>query len=291
VGRSPPAFVHRGGQWGFMLRACLSRLLLSGVLGSVAASSALAEDAGAGVGGWFSGDWYLKIGAAGFTAPKYDGDDSYELMFSPIILLGKAGGEARYTSRNDDISLGLIDTGAFRAGIAGRVVLSRDDGDSSDLAGLDPVRFGAELGGFAEFYPTDWLRVRGELRRGFRAHEGVVGDVEVDAFANITPEVQVSGGPRMSFASADYFDAYYGVSAAESAASGLSPYAPGGGMNSVGVGGAIDWKTTEKLMTSVFAEYSRLTGPAADSSLVRERGSPNQYIIGISATYEFDFQL
>ena len=78
-------------------------------------------------------------------------------------------------------------------------MLSRDDGDSSDLAGLDPIEFGVEVGGFAEVYPTDWLRVRGEIRRGFRAHEGVVGDVAVDAFADITPEVRVSGGPRVSF--------------------------------------------------------------------------------------------
>jgi outer membrane protein len=275
-----------------MLFNPLFRPVLTGVFFCVLACGALAGDAeGGDISGWFSGDWYLKVGVAGFTAPKFDGDDSYELTFSPIISLGKAGGEARYTSRNDNISLGLIDTGAFRAGIAGRFVLARDDGDSSDLAGLDPVRFGIEAGGFAEFYPTDWLRVRGELRRGFRAHEGVIGDVAVDAFADITPEVRVSGGPRMSFASADYFDAYYGVSAAESAASGLSPYAPGSGMKSVGAGGAIDWQTTEQLTTSVFAEYSRLTGPAADSSLVSERGSPNQYMLGVSATYQFDFQL
>jgi len=37
--------------------------------------------------------------------------------------------------------------------------------------------------------------------------------------------------------------------------------------------------------------YDALTGPAADSSLVRERGSPNQYMLGVSATYEFDFHL
>ena len=63
------------------------------------------------------------------------------------------------------------------------------------------------------------------------------------------------------------------------------------GVGAVGVGGAIDWKTTEQLTTSVFAEYSRLTGPAGDSSLVEQRGSPNQYLFGVSATYRFDFQL
>ena len=63
------------------------------------------------------------------------------------------------------------------------------------------------------------------------------------------------------------------------------------GQADFGVGGAIDWKTTDKLTTSIFAEYARLTGPAADSSLVEERGSPNQYLFGVSATYRFDFHL
>ena len=68
------------------------------------------------------------------------------------------------------------------------------------------MRFGAEIGGFAEIYPTDWLRVRGEVRQGIRSHDGVVADVAVDAFQDVTPSVRVSGGPRISFASADYFE-------------------------------------------------------------------------------------
>lgn len=262
----------------------------AGLIVLATTTAALAEDTDRG-GGWFSGDWYLKVGVAGFTAPKFSGDDTYELTFSPIISLGKAGDEPRFTSRNDNISLGLLDMGAFRAGLAGKLVMPRDANDSPDLAGLDDVPFGVEVGGFAEFYPTDWLRVRGEVRQGFEAHEGVAGDIAVDAFADITPEVRVSGGPRLSFASAEYFDAYYGVTPAEAAASGLSPYTPDGGMKAVGVGGAIDWKTTDKLTTSVFAEYSRLTGPAADSSLVQERGTPNQGLFGISTTYRFDFRM
>jgi outer membrane protein len=264
---------------------CLLRPAFAGLILLGLTPAALAE------GSWFSGDWYLKVGAAGFTAPKFEGDDAYEISFAPIISLGKAGDEPRFSSRNDNISIGLFDTGAFRAGIAGRLVLPRDSDDSDDLAGLDPIDLGAEVGGFVEVYPTDWLRVRGELRHGFISHDGVVGDVQVDAFTEITPEVLVSAGPRITFGSAQYFDAYYGVNAAESAASGLSEYEPGGGVESVGVGGAIDWKTTDKLTTSVFTEYSRLTGPAAASSLVEERGSPNQYLFGLSATYRFDFQM
>jgi outer membrane scaffolding protein for murein synthesis (MipA/OmpV family) len=169
--------------------------------------------------------------------------------------------------------------------------MPRDSSDYHGLKGLHDVKWGAEAGLFAEFYPTGWLRVRGEVRRGIRTHNGYVGDLAVDAFTDITPRIRISGGPRLSAATSDYFKAYYGVSDAESLTSGLSPYSPGGGFKSVGVGGAITWKTTDKVTTSLFGEYARLLGPAADSSLVKEHGSADQFMVGVSATYRFDFTL
>jgi outer membrane scaffolding protein for murein synthesis (MipA/OmpV family) len=135
------------------------------------------------------------------------------------------------------------------------------------------------------------MRVRGEVRKGIVTHDAIVGDLAVDAFTNLTPALQISGGPRLSAATADYFKSYYGVNAAESTLSGLSPYSPGGGLKSAGFGGALTWKTTDKVTTSLFGEYEHLLGPAADSSIVKERGSPNQFLVGVSATYRFDFSL
>jgi len=271
-----------------MVSKRLAGLAVPGLCLLLSVSAAQAEDNG---GGWLSGDWYLTVGAAGFTAPDYDGARKYLFGASPLISLGRAGTETRFSSRNDNISIAFVDTGAFRAGFTAKIVFARDEGESDDLAGLDPVRWGAEAGGFAEVYPTDWLRVRGELRRGIRAHDAIVGDVAVDAFADITPTVRISGGPRLSFASSDYFETYYGVNATEAAASGLGEYDPGGGLESIGVGGAVTWKTTDRITTSLFGEYARLMGPAADSSIVKERGSANQFLLGVSATYRFDFSL
>lgn len=253
-----------------------------------AVTAASAQD----IGGWLSGDWYLKLGGAVLHAPEFEGASGHSFAFQPMISLGKAGGRAaRFSSRNDNISLAFIDTGTFRAGAAGKLVFERDADTDARLAGLSPVPFGAELGGFAEVYPTNNLRLRAEIRHGIKSHDGVVADLSADFFHNVTPTIQVSGGPRASWASSDYFEAYYGVDAAEAAATGLSPYAPDSGMGSVGLGGAVTWKTTDRLTTSVFAEYDRLIGPAADSSLVREGGSRDQLTIGTSAVYRFDFSL
>lgn len=264
---------------------------ISAVLAIVMLATPGVAAAGEGTFGWLSGDWYLTIGATGMVAPNFEGGKKYLLSGSPIISLGKAGPEARFTSRNDNISLALVDDGSIRAGLTGKFLFSRDDGDADELRGLDPVRWGGEVGGFFEFYPTDWIRARAELRHGIRAHNGFVADIAADAFYDVTPTIRISGGPRVSFASSKYFDAYYGVDTQEAVASGLSEYRPGGGLKSTGLGGAITWKVTEPMTASLFGEYSRLMGPAADSSLVRERGDRNQFTVGVSTTYRFDFTM
>jgi outer membrane scaffolding protein for murein synthesis (MipA/OmpV family) len=250
-----------------------------------------AAHAGEGPLGWLSGDWYLTVGATGLVAPDFEGGKKYLFSAQPIVSLGKAGPQARFVSRNDNISFSLYDSGGVRAGLTGKIIWGRDGDDADALKHLDPVRFGGEIGGFAEIYPTDWLRVRAEVRQGIRSHHGVVADVTADAFHDVTPDVRLSGGPRLSFASSNYFEAFYGVNGTEAAASGLSEYHPGGGLKSIGLGGAVTWKTTDRITTSLFGEYARLLGPAADSSLVKERGSPNQFTLGVSASYRFDFTM
>ena len=241
--------------------------------------------------GWFSGDWYIKLGGAVLHAPKFEGASGREFSFQPMISIGKAGPSARFSSRNDNISWAFVDNGTFRAGAAGKLIWGRDGDTHPAIRDLSEVKAGGEAGVFAEIYPTDFLRLRAEVRHGIRSHDGVVADLAADAFFDVTDTIQLSGGPRASWASAGYHEAYYGVDADEAIASGLSPYSPGSGIKSWGVGGAVTWKTTDQLTTSVFAEYQRLAGPAADSSLVRERGSKDQVLIGASASYRFDFSL
>jgi outer membrane protein len=246
---------------------------------AVSSSPALAD-------GFFSGNWYVTLGGAGISAPTFEGSKDRKLFFSPIISVGR-GDTPRFTSRNDNPSFALYSNDMLRAGVVGKFVPGRDAGTDDALRGLSEVEWGGELGGFADVYVTDWMRARAELRQGIRAHDGLVADVAVDAFTDVAPGLRVSAGPRMTFATSGYTDAYYGVNAAESAASGLSQYDPDGGITSYGAGGAITWDATDKFSMSAFTEYKRLAGPAADSSLVEERGSKNQLMFGVSASYKF----
>ncbi|MHC5308380.1 MipA/OmpV family protein [Bartonella sp. LJL80] len=239
----------------------------------------------------YSGNWSLTLGASVYEAPEYQGADTYQLMVKPLVSLGKTGAGPRFSSRNDNISFALLERSLFRFGLTGKILNERDGDTSDDLRGLKKVKWGGELGGFAEIYPVDWLRVRGELRHGVRTHDAVTADLAIDAFNDVTPTIRLSGGPRAFYATKDYFKTYYGVNAEESFRSGLKQFHPDSGFGSLGLGGAVTWKTTDKITTSVFGEYSRLTGDAGDSSLVDQRGDKNQFTMGLSATYRFDFSM
>ena len=83
---------------------------------------------------------------------------------------------------------------------------------------------------------------------------------------------------------------YFGINAGQSAASGLPLFDAKGGVRSVGAGTQARYFWTPQFATHAFVEYERLTGDAASSPLVEQRGTPNQLTFGIGATRSFDIK-
>lgn len=239
-------------------------------------------------------EWTITVGGYVMAQPDYMGSDDYEAAFRPIISISRADKLSRWRSFNDNPSIALYDTGTVEAGITGKVDWKRDAGDSDDLRGLDDVDYAYEIGGYAQWYPVDWLRLRADLRYGFGGFEGAVADFAIDAiyFTDFWGGMAISAGPRMTLASSGYIDAYYGITPEESASAialgnNLGTYEAGGGLYSVGFGGQILKRFTPAILGSVFAEYKYLADDAADSPLVVQNGDRNQFQAGVSLSYTF----
>ncbi|MCS0496138.1 MipA/OmpV family protein [Ancylobacter sp. MQZ15Z-1] len=244
--------------------------------------------------GYVDREWTLTLGGYAMVQPEYAGSDDYEFGFKPIIYISRADKLSRWRSFNDSASIALWDTGFFEAGVVGQINWKRDSSDSDDLRGLNDVDYAYQVGGYAQWYPADWLRLRGELRYGFGGFDGVVADLAVDAihFTEFWGGMALSAGPRMTLASSGYTDAYFGITPEESAAAmaqgnNLTPYEAGGGIYSVGFGGQILKRFTPNILGSVFAEYKYLMDDAADSPLVVQNGDRNQFQAGVSLSYTF----
>ncbi|MBS9475686.1 MipA/OmpV family protein [Ancylobacter radicis] len=278
--------------------ATTSLLVLAGSLGlstlAAAADMTMSAPTVAPAPASIDREWTLTLGGYAMVQPDYPGSDDYEFGFKPIISISRADKLSRWRSFNDNASIALYDTGVIEAGITGKIDWKRDTDDSDDLRGLNDVDYAYEVGGYAQWYPVDWLRLRADLRYGFGGFEGAVADFAVDAiyFTEFWGGMAISAGPRMTLASSGYIDAYYGITPEESAAAmalgnNLSAYEAGGGIYSVGVGGQILKRFTPNILGSVFAEYKYLLDDAADSPLVVQNGDRNQFQAGVSLSYTF----
>ena len=235
-----------------------------------------------------SGDWTVTIGASGIMQPSYSGANGSMLSAKPIISVRRAGTPERFKGMRDNASFALIDYGRFRAGPVGAFKTARKASDHSELRGLNDVKFAIEIGGFAEYYAFDWLRVRSEVRRGFNGHEGIVAEFSADVIVPLNERMTFAAGPRYTVTNAKYASTYFGVSNVEALASGLPAFDARGGSNAVGVGAQLRYKLNPQWELRGYVEYDKLLGSAADSPLVKLRGSSNQVTYGLGVAYSFD---
>jgi outer membrane protein len=136
------------------------------------------------------------------------------------------------------------------------------------------------------------MRLRVEARQGIGGETGVTGDTFLDAIVPIGPWT-LSAGPRMTLQSAAATSPYFSITPAQSVGStvaglpALPVYHAGGGLYSYGAGAMAQYTFNPQWTTHALFEFERLTDSAANSPLVRQRGSPDQFTVGLGATYSF----
>lgn len=242
-------------------------------------------------------DWIVTIGAEGRIIPAFPGAADKKLGWSalPLFSIRKEGTPPDFFGPRDSFSFSIINTPAFQFGPAVQFVNERKASDYAETNGLADVNYAAQIGAFANFWPLPWLRLRGEARQGIGGETGVTGDVFLDAVVPIG-QWTLSAGPRMTVQTAAATSPYFSITAAQAAAADaaqptlgtLTAYQAGGGLYSYGAGTQVQYTFNQTWTAHAFVEYQRLTGSAADSPLVTQRGSPNQLTYGLGATYSFN---
>jgi MipA family protein len=239
-------------------------------------------------------DWIVTIGVEPRIVPAWPGatDSKFGLTVFPLFNIRKAGTPPEFYGGRDSFGFDLVDLGTFKFGPAFKYVSQVNPSDYNELKGLAGVHAALQAGAFAELWPVSWLRLRGELRQGIGGEEGLTGDMFLDAVIPFG-QFRWSGGPRATFQSEKAVSPYFTITASESASStvaglpALPAYNASGGFYSYGAGTQLEYFFNDQWAAHALVEYERLTGSVADSPLVTQRGSPNQYTFGVGATYAF----
>ena len=261
-------------------RACCALIFASCALSPAAATEWIPAP--------LKGGWIVTLGAEVGAHPDYEGNAGVIFRARPLFDVRRAGTARHFSSPRDGISVEILEAGDFRTGPTLKFRYPRRTTDDRDLRDIGRVGFAVEVGGFAEYWLTPWLRTRAEVRQGFGGHNGVVAELTSDVVYRASPQWTLSAGPRVTFASDGAIAPYFSITGAQSAASGLPVYNAPGGLRSYGAGVQTRYEWSAQWASHVFTEYDRLAGPVANSPLVIQRGSPNQFVSGVGLTYSFE---
>jgi MipA family protein len=233
-------------------------------------------------------DWIITIGGEARAIPAWPGAPTnlYQLTGVPLFALQKPGDPPFFFGARDGFGVPILDFGQLQLGPVGKIAWPRYASQYSQLNGLGDVGWALQIGGYATYWATPWLRLRGEVRQGIGAETGVTGDLFVDAVVPLG-QWRLSAGPRLTLQSTPAISPYFSITAAQSAASGLPVYNATGGFYSYGAGGQVEYFFNRQWQVHALVEYERISDSPANSPLVTMRGSPNQLTFGVGATYTF----
>jgi outer membrane protein len=228
----------------------------------------------------------LSVSLQARVAPSYMGSDRYEIGPTGRFSLAPLGEDAVFGAPDDGASLALVGGETWSAGLSGRFRSKRDN--DRELQGFDKVDWAVEAGAFASLWPTDWLRLRADVQRGFGGHKGWVAQAGADAVYHDDSWV-LSLGPRARWGDTKFTRTYFGVTAAEAARSpfALQAYAPQDSVASAGVLASAEYRWSRRWSIVADAEYNRLLGDPADSPIVRKLGSADQFSAALGLRYAF----
>ncbi len=228
-------------------------------------------------------NWSFMLGVLGGVKPEYEGSKDYEFAYAPnykiswrdiVILQGR---NLRVQYKGDNLRIG-----ALVANEAGR-----DEDDNNNLDGLGDVDDGWSAGVFVNYRVAKRVRLKAEGRQEFAGgHDGFVLDLGADITLPFErPWLKLYVGATL--ASDNYMDEFFSISAGQSAASGKKTFNADAGLKNVTLSLSIGYDITENWVVGAIVRYDRLTSDAADSPVVEDGGSENQFTGGISVGYQF----
>ncbi|MEM8709671.1 MAG: MipA/OmpV family protein, partial [Planctomycetota bacterium] len=229
------------------------------------------------------------------AVPEFEGADDLQAIPFTVFSLRDGGRSVELEGPGGRID--VIDQGGvlgFDAGPAFNVRFPREDVGNAAIDSLEEVDFAFELGAFARYVASPGWATNDSLSTRLTVtsdvsgtHDGTVAALESEYSWFPRRNIRLSVGPRVTWASDGFTQAYFGVTPSGAAASGLAAYDPGSGLRSLGAQATASFYFSPAHGVFALMRYDRLSSDLADSPIVEEIGSADQMLVGIGYTYRF----
>lgn len=233
--------------------------------------------------------WSLSLGAGVAYGPRFEGSDEHKLRAIPLIRGTYRSSIGKFSLGAENGAPGLawsvIDTPQFEAGLSLGMDRGRKESDSSHLQGLGNVNRSPEAGVFGVYkIGAANLRLSARTALNDNGHGGSLINAGAGYRWRLSDYLGLSANAGLTWASTDYMQSYFGVSASQSAQSGLARYNAKSGIKDVSAGLGLDYMLNLHWMLIGGYRFARLQGDAADSPIVQRR---NQHSVFAGASYRW----
>lgn len=222
--------------------------------------------------------WTLGIGAG--YVPRYEGSNEHWVRALPIL----AYRNGRFAAGVGGLTYNLSSHSALEFGPLLSYGRGRREDDANHLRGLGNIDGSVDAGIFVRWRLSAWS-VYANVKHGVGSGpEGIQAHLGVNHASRLGEADRLLIGASLDWADDKYTRAFFGVSAAQSAASGLPIYAAGAGLKNYGVNTTWVHSFTPAWFSTVGVYAKRLAGDAVDSPITQQRN-----LVGASAAIGYRF--
>jgi outer membrane scaffolding protein for murein synthesis (MipA/OmpV family) len=223
------------------------------------------------------------VGLGVISMAEYQGSDQRKALVLPLLNYQWANGW--FAGVSNGIGYNFSESPQTQYGLRLTADLGREAGSNKALQGMGDIDPSAEGGAYFNVILPQGLFLSSSVRYGAgEQHRGRVVDLSASYSMAISTNWRLAGGTGVSFANADYMQSYFGVTQAQSAASGHAAYTAGSGVRDIRANMALIVSIDPKTSVMAVLSASRLQGAAKNSPLTQQR-STGSGLVAISYAF------
>ena len=225
--------------------------------------------------------WEATVLLANEMMPRYAGSRAYRFEATPLFDIRYK--DIYFISAIEGLGVNLSQSKSHRLGIALTYDLGRSEDAAPILRGLGGINATPEVKVFADYvvYP---IVFRMDIRRALGGYSGLVADVAGYLPLYASDNLVSFIGPSLTWSNRTTLGSYFGISPAQSAATGLPQYQLGAGLRSAGFGADVTWTIHNHWILNAAGGIQRFTDHIYQSPLVQTR---LESAVSISGGYAF----
>ncbi len=241
----------------------------------------------------------IYVGGGFISKPTYEGSSSRRFMWIPMVALQYSDKSKTFFSSFDFYgpyaNLSLYKDDLLELGLTGSYDFGRQNGDDNSLVGLEEIDPHFQTGLDLDISLPYNFSLGASIVTGIEGFYDGAYDSELSLqhekviWINFKQPMINIASISANYANSDYLNEWYGTPypAFNDPNAMYQFYKPGSGIYKLSISDNIIFPLSEKVKGLIDISYSRLTGEAGDSQLVKRQGSKNQIGLMFNAVYEF----